>query len=119
MGTEISREGDIYSYGVLLLEMLTGRRPTDTMFHDDMSLPKYVEMAYPDNLLEIMDNAIPQDGNSQDIVDWFIAPISRIGLACCRDSASQRMRMNEVVKELSGIKEACESKFEEFYLCSV
>nr|XP_025876388.1 receptor kinase-like protein Xa21 isoform X3 [Oryza sativa Japonica Group] len=119
MGTEISREGDIYSYGVLLLEMLTGRRPTDTMFHDDMSLPKYVEMAYPDNLLEIMDNAIPQDGNSQDIVDWFIAPISRIGLACCRDSASQRMRMNEVVKELSGIKEVCESKFEEFYLCSV
>uniref|UniRef100_J3N1V0 Protein kinase domain-containing protein n=1 Tax=Oryza brachyantha TaxID=4533 RepID=J3N1V0_ORYBR len=47
VGTEISIEGDIYSYGVLLLEMLTGRRLTDTMFHDDLSLPKYVEMAYP------------------------------------------------------------------------
>uniref|UniRef100_A0A0D9XIP5 Receptor kinase-like protein Xa21 n=1 Tax=Leersia perrieri TaxID=77586 RepID=A0A0D9XIP5_9ORYZ len=113
MGTGISREGDIYSYGVLVLEMLTGRRPTDTMFHDAISLPKHVEMAYPDKLLDIMDSAILQDGNSQEVLDWFITPISRLGLACCRDSASQRIKMDEVVKELSGIKEEWENKFVE------
>uniref|UniRef100_A0A0A9GGM3 Receptor kinase-like protein Xa21 n=1 Tax=Arundo donax TaxID=35708 RepID=A0A0A9GGM3_ARUDO len=112
MGAEISMEGDIFSYGVLLLEILTGRRPTDASFHDATSLPKYVERAYPDKLLEIMDSSMPHNGNIQEVIDLFVAPISRLGLACCRDSPRQRMKMCEVVKELSAIKKACERQFD-------
>ncbi|CAL4983825.1 unnamed protein product [Urochloa decumbens] len=111
MGRESSTEGDIYSYGVLLLEILTGRRPTDTSIHDATSLPKFVEMAYPDKLLEILDNAMPQNANIQDIIDMYIAPISRLGLACCRDFPRERMEMGEVLKELSAIKTAWECKY--------
>ena len=111
MGTVISTEVDIFSYGVLLLEILTGRRPTDNSFHDDRSLPKFVEMAYPDKLLEIMDPTMPHNGEEQDIIDLYIAPISRLGLACCRDSPRQRLKMGEVVKELSAIKIVWERKF--------
>ncbi|KAF8735463.1 hypothetical protein HU200_014480 [Digitaria exilis] len=37
MGSAITRQGDVYSFGVLLLEMLTGKRPTDEMLSTDLT----------------------------------------------------------------------------------
>lgn len=116
MGSESSTNGDIFSYGVLLMEILTGRRPTDASINDARGLPKFVETAYPNKLLEIMDATMPHNGNTQEITNLYLAPVSRLGLACCRDSPGQRMTMGEVVKELSAIKKACESKFSPFNL---
>ncbi|XBJ11355.1 hypothetical protein VPH35_016062 [Triticum aestivum] len=104
MGTEISVGGDVYSYGVLLLEMLTGRRPTDPCFNDTINLPKYVEMACPGNLLETMDVNIRCNQEPQATLELFAAPVSRLGLACCRGSARQRIKMSDVVRELGAIK---------------
>jgi len=43
MGLEISTAGDVYSYGVILLEMITGRRPTDGPFEGGLSLHGLVQ----------------------------------------------------------------------------
>nr|BAD05495.1 putative protein kinase Xa21, receptor type [Oryza sativa Japonica Group]BAD05667.1 putative protein kinase Xa21, receptor type [Oryza sativa Japonica Group] len=40
-GSQVSMDGDIYSYGVLLLEMFTGRRPTDNFNYGTTSLVDY------------------------------------------------------------------------------
>eukprot|EP01018_Ginkgo_biloba_P035614 Gb_00730 [translate_table: standard] len=37
-GGRISSKGDVYSFGVLLLEMITQKRPTDEMFADGLTL---------------------------------------------------------------------------------
>ena len=55
MGGEPSKEGDVYSYGVFLLEMFLGKRPTDEMFKDDLNLHNFVKMALPDRLVQIVD----------------------------------------------------------------
>uniref|UniRef100_A0A2N9GJC8 non-specific serine/threonine protein kinase n=1 Tax=Fagus sylvatica TaxID=28930 RepID=A0A2N9GJC8_FAGSY len=55
MGGEPSTEGDVYSYGVFLLEMFLGKRPTDEMFKDDLNLHNFVKMALPDRLVQIVD----------------------------------------------------------------
>ncbi|KAM7473921.1 hypothetical protein LguiB_021164 [Lonicera macranthoides] len=44
MGGAASKCGDVYSYGVLLLELFTGRRPTDDMFKDGLNLHNYIKM---------------------------------------------------------------------------
>uniref|UniRef100_A0A6N2M767 non-specific serine/threonine protein kinase n=1 Tax=Salix viminalis TaxID=40686 RepID=A0A6N2M767_SALVM len=55
MGGEASTQGDVYSYGILLLEMFTGKRPTDSMFTGDFNLHCFVEAALPDRVMEIID----------------------------------------------------------------
>jgi serine/threonine protein kinase len=45
MGGQVSVLGDIYSYGILLLEMFTGKRPTDDMFKDGLNIHKFIAMA--------------------------------------------------------------------------
>jgi len=47
MANKVSSQGDVYSYEILLLEMFTGKRPTDHAFTEGLSIPKFVEMAFP------------------------------------------------------------------------
>jgi serine/threonine protein kinase len=39
-GSSVSTQGDVYSLGILLLEMFTGRSPTDEIFNDSLDLHK-------------------------------------------------------------------------------
>uniref|UniRef100_A0ACD5WVS9 Uncharacterized protein n=1 Tax=Avena sativa TaxID=4498 RepID=A0ACD5WVS9_AVESA len=57
-GSKISTEVDVYSYGIIILEMLTGKRPTDEMFNDGLSLYKFVEKSFPQNIGGILDPRI-------------------------------------------------------------
>ncbi|XP_012442269.2 probable LRR receptor-like serine/threonine-protein kinase At3g47570 [Gossypium raimondii] len=54
MSGSVSPEGDIYSYGIMLLEMITGRRPTCDLFHDGLSLHNFCKMALQEGLKEIL-----------------------------------------------------------------
>ncbi|KAL4295517.1 hypothetical protein GQ457_12G004410 [Hibiscus cannabinus] len=56
MGGPTSPEGDIYSYGILVLEMITGKRPTDDLFDDRINLHSLCKMALPEQLEEILDS---------------------------------------------------------------
>ena len=58
MGGEASIEVDVYSYGILLLEMFLGKRPTDDMFKDGLNLHNFAKMALPEKLVQIVDPII-------------------------------------------------------------
>ncbi|XP_065624948.1 probable LRR receptor-like serine/threonine-protein kinase At3g47570 [Quercus suber] len=55
MGGEASTKGDVYSYGIFLLEMFLRKRPTDEMFKDGLNLHNFAKMALPERLVQIVD----------------------------------------------------------------
>ncbi|KAK9992973.1 hypothetical protein SO802_022676 [Lithocarpus litseifolius] len=137
MGNNVSTEGDVYSFGVFLLEIFLGKRPTDEMFKDDLNLHSFVRMALPERLVQIVDpalliseveempaaavaareyyneNEIEVDEETQGIVNHnqveanvykCLVSVLEIGLACSVESQKERMKMEEVSKELHSIK---------------
>ncbi|TVU22417.1 hypothetical protein EJB05_32111, partial [Eragrostis curvula] len=115
-GSKISTEGDVYSYGVIILEMLTGKRPTDKLFSDGLSLHKFVGNAFPQNIGEILDpNIIPNlgDGGVDNNLDHAtvgrlncITQLIKLGLSCCMDAPKDRPTMVDVYAEVTAIKRA-------------
>lgn len=45
-----STRGDIYSYGIMLLEMITRKKPMDEMFTGEMSLRQWIHTAIPNQM---------------------------------------------------------------------
>ena len=66
MGGQVSTLGDIYSYGILLLEMFTGKRPLDEMFKDGLSIHKFTAMALPENVMDIVDPLMFVEDDEED-----------------------------------------------------
>ena len=61
MGSEVSTNGDVYSFGILLLEMFTGKRPTDEMFKDRLNIHNFVRTTVPERVAKIVDPVILQE----------------------------------------------------------
>lgn len=58
MAGEASIEGDLYSFGIFVMEILTGRRPTDEVFKDSFNLHNFVKTALPRRLMQIVDQTL-------------------------------------------------------------
>ncbi|ERN09748.1 hypothetical protein AMTR_s00029p00235080 [Amborella trichopoda] len=56
-----STNADVYGFGILLLKMFTGKKPTDEMFANGLSLCEFVNKAYPNQVMEIMDLRLCED----------------------------------------------------------
>ena len=52
---EVSTKGDVYHYGILLLEMITGKRPINSLFEGGLHLHNYASMTLPNSVMEAVD----------------------------------------------------------------
>lgn len=109
IGCKLSVGGDVYSFGVLLLELLTGKRPTDDMFVDGHSLHMFSESMFPDRVAEILDPHMAHEEHQWCTEVWmqrYIIPLVALGLSCTMDSPKDRPGMQYVCAKLSAIRDA-------------
>ena len=110
MGGRPSVEGDVYSYGVLLLEMFTGVSPTDERIRDGLNLHKHVEMAFPDQVMDIVDPKLFSETDGEDNmyapenVYSCLVSVIQCGLLCSKDSPKERFSIKDVTKELNSAR---------------
>ncbi|CAN1143756.1 Probable LRR receptor-like serine/threonine-protein kinase At3g47570 [Linum perenne] len=112
MGNEVSIQGDIYSYGILQLELFTGRRPTDETFKDGLSLHNVVKSAMskqrtyevvdPVLLDELLRKLTTHHSSSEEArkdLEELMSSILEIGVACSSDIPEARVSMSEVLSK--------------------
>ncbi|XP_078153826.1 receptor kinase-like protein Xa21 [Carex rostrata] len=110
MGGRPSVEGDVYSYGVLVLEIFTGVSPTDERIKDGLSLQKQVEMAFPDQVMDIVDPKLFSETDGEhnlyapENVYSCLESVIQCGLLCSKESPKERISMKDVTKELNSAR---------------
>ncbi|XP_031388155.1 receptor kinase-like protein Xa21 [Punica granatum] len=119
-GAEVSTHGDVYSYGILMLEMFTGKRPTDDMFRDGLNLHLFAKAAFPERVLQIIDPVLLRESHDEDDgrdirrtqrshdrflkIQECLVSIVEIGLVCSSEVPIGRMSMRDVAAALQAIR---------------
>ena len=105
----VSTQGDVYSYGIMLLEMLTGKQPTSHMFVGDLNLHNWVNFAYPNKVNEVIESSLFSEVDGDEIkennVYKCLLSLLHVGLLCSKKSPEERPPMRVVVRMLESIKE--------------
>ncbi|XP_059073234.1 putative leucine-rich repeat receptor-like serine/threonine-protein kinase At2g24130 [Cryptomeria japonica] len=104
MGRQVSIKGDVYSFGILIFEMVTRKRPTDDMFSGDVTLPRRVRRAFPDAVEGVVDRELLVDelalSSSAELVSSehgsCLRSLIGLGLQCTREYPGDRPTIREV-----------------------
>ncbi|XP_020592678.1 receptor kinase-like protein Xa21 [Phalaenopsis equestris] len=114
----LSPSADVYSFGIVLLEMLIGRRPTDDVFSDNLTLHNHIKMILPHGIKYIVDLKMfrkeqreASEGGGEN-PRWFscqstnkcLLSLAELGLSCSVPSPKERPSMEEVTAKLNAIR---------------
>ncbi|KMT18927.1 hypothetical protein BVRB_2g030270 [Beta vulgaris subsp. vulgaris] len=96
----ISEKSDVYSYGMVLLEIIGGRKNYDPSLSSEKShFPAYAfKMMEEGKLREILDSSLKYDPNEESVQTAI-----KVALWCIQEDMSVRPSMTRVVQMLEGI----------------
>ncbi|CAN4106781.1 unnamed protein product [Withania somnifera] len=102
----VSTRGDVYSYGIMLMEVLTARRPTDEeIFNENLGLREWIRRAFPRTIMEVVDaNLFSKKEQITSKSELCIASMILLALDCTKEMPESRITMKDVVKRLNKIK---------------
>ncbi|CAN6545489.1 unnamed protein product [Malus baccata var. baccata] len=98
---QLTRKADIYSFGVLLMEIVSGRCNTNTRLPIDEQylLERTWKLYERRELVGLVDTSLDGDFDAEEACRFL-----KIGLLCTQDSPKLRPSMSTVVKMLKGEK---------------
>nr|GMD53011.1 probable LRR receptor-like serine/threonine-protein kinase IRK [Ipomoea batatas] len=105
---KITEKCDVYGFGILALEIITGKRPVEYMEDDVIVLCDTVRAALEEGRVEeCVDLRLQGDFRAEEAI-----PIVKLGLICTSQVPSNRPYMTEVVSILEMIRSPSESQDE-------
>nr|CAB3469592.1 unnamed protein product [Digitaria exilis] len=109
-GEEASSTSDESApFGVMLLELVTGKRPTDVIFHEGLTLHDWVRRHYPHDVAVVLahapwrERALQSPEAAAELA--AVVELIELGLVCTQHSPSLRPTMADVCHEITLLKE--------------
>ncbi|KAM3338947.1 receptor kinase-like protein Xa21 [Capsicum galapagoense] len=102
----VSTSGDVYSYGIMLMEVLTKRRPTDEeICNENLDLKEWIRQAFPRTIMKVVDsNIFLEKEQITSKSKHCIASMFELALDCTKEMPELRITMKYVIKRLNKIK---------------
>ncbi|KAM3234811.1 receptor kinase-like protein Xa21 [Capsicum annuum] len=93
---------DVYSYGIMLMEVLTKRRPTDEeICNENLGLRKWIIQSFSGTMMDIIDdNLFHEEEQITSKSEICIASMFELALDCTMEMPESRITMKDVVKRL-------------------
>lgn len=101
----LSDKCDVYSFGVILLELITGRKPVESPTANEV----VILCEYVRGLLESGSASDCFDRSLRGFVENELIQVMKLGLICTSEVPSRRPSMAEVVQVLESIRNGSES----------
>ncbi|KAL7103859.1 hypothetical protein ACP275_08G206000 [Erythranthe tilingii] len=105
----VSTRCDVYSYGVMVMETFTRKRPCNDLFGGDLTLKSWVESSLDNESLSLVIDAsllIPEKAVHIEKDMQCVSSILELALKCSAESPRDRINMKEVLGELVKIRKS-------------
>jgi len=108
---EVNDKLDVYSFGVLTLEVLMGKHPSEFISSHYFASSSSSSPVIVDDILlkDILDNRIPPPENP--VIEEVVS-IARLAFACLNTNPQCRPSMQQVTSELSKKRPSMQSTFQ-------
>ncbi|KAJ4718846.1 Receptor-like protein kinase [Melia azedarach] len=104
---KVSIKGDIYSYGITLMETFTGIKPTDEFFAGEMSLKNWVKDLLQSSVIELVDKSLlRRDDEHFAAKEQCVSSVLNLAIACTAESPENRVNAKDIVTGLFKIRGA-------------
>ncbi|KAK4362869.1 hypothetical protein RND71_018110 [Anisodus tanguticus] len=106
---QLTEKSDVYSYGVLLLELFCRKMPVDPSFEEGLDIVFWVRknLQRSNNFLSFLDEEISLWDTEEQ---WKALKIMDLALQCAQPEASTRPAMRDVVRSLDELNNRCKEK---------
>lgn len=101
----MSTNCDVYSFGIMLMEVFSRKKPTDEMFTSDLTLNRWVSEALVNGVTQAMDSRLIRKEEEHFFAKVScVSSIFELALNCTAQSPENRINIKDALALLQKIR---------------
>ncbi|ESR63269.1 hypothetical protein CICLE_v10013944mg [Citrus x clementina] len=98
---------DVYSFGIILMETFKGKKPTDEIFNEEMTLKHWVNDWLPISIMKVIDaNLLSREDMHFVAKEQCVSFVFNLAMECTVESPQQRINAKKIVTRLLKIRDS-------------